>query len=73
MQKRIRWNIGTGYITLSYNGQGDGTILVSSDDNDGPARNQTVTVKTLDGLIVRTLTIRQSARDFNSDFNFDFG
>lgn len=75
MQKRIKWNTGTGYITLNYNGQGDGPVSVTLDDNTGPARSQEVIIKTVDGSVTRILTIRQSARpkDFNSDFNSDFG
>lgn len=32
--KTIAWSSGTGNITLTYGGQGNGTITVQSDDNN---------------------------------------
>lgn len=61
--KTIAWTTGTGNITLTYTGQGDGTILVSSDDNTGAARSQTITIQTTAGtpVVTRTVTINQAA------------
>lgn len=45
MTKQVNWNEGDGAITLAYNGDGDGTVSVSSDANEELDRAQTVTVK----------------------------
>lgn len=63
--KQIAWNTGGGNISLTYQGQGDGTITVSSDDNPlGTSRSQVVTVETVDGIVSRNLTISQAACPF---------
>ena len=60
--KVIQWNTGTGNITLTYTGEGDGTIVVSSDQNNlSVARSQQITVKTTDGSKSQTVTISQAA------------
>lgn len=61
--KVIAWTTGSGYITLTYTGQGDGTILVSSDDNTGAARSQTITIQTTEGtpVVTKNITINQAA------------
>lgn len=76
----IPWNCGDGSITLTYNGQGDGSItFISSPNNLYTQRSQDIFVKTIDNTVVKRLTIIQSAKqsdfsiDFNSDFNSDFG
>ena len=58
----IPWNSGTGNITLTFNGSGDGTVTVTSDDNSlDVARSQNITVKTTDGSVRRTVTVTQAA------------
>lgn len=59
--KNIAWQTGSGNIILTYQGQGNGTITVTSDDNDGAARSQVITVETLDGTKSVNLTVRQTA------------
>lgn len=60
--KSIAWNTGSGNITLTYQGQGDGTIVVESDTNNlGSSRSQTITVETVGGAIVRNFTVSQAA------------
>lgn len=62
--KVIAWQTGSGNITLTYQGQGDGTITVQSDDNNlSVARSQTITVKTANNAVSQTLTINQEARE----------
>lgn len=57
---RIPWTTGTGNIILTYSGQGNGTILVESDDNNlDVERRQTLTVS--GGGISRQVTVVQSA------------
>lgn len=64
--KTIAWNTGSGSITLSYTGQGDDTVLVSSSENDlYQERQQVVTVKTTDNAISRQVTITQGMREPN--------
>lgn len=63
--KQIGWNTGSGNITLTYSGQGDGPISVVSDPNDGAARNQVVTIQTTQGgLITKNVTVSQAACPF---------
>lgn len=63
--KVIAWETGSGNITLTYQGQGDGPLTVVSDDNDiGTARSQVITVETVDGAVVKNLTVSQSACPF---------
>lgn len=61
--KSIAWTTGTGNITLTYTGQGDGTIAVQSDPNNlYEARSAQIIVRTTDGSnIERTITIQQAA------------
>ena len=57
---RIPWTTGTGNIILTYTGQGNGTILVESDDNNlDVERRQTLTVS--GGGISRQVTVIQGA------------
>ena len=61
-QVPIPWNRGTGNIVLTFTGQGNDTVIVSSDDNSlDTERSQAITVKTLDGSIQRRVTITQAA------------
>lgn len=58
--KVVPWNVGNGNITLSYNGEGDGTISVSSDINNlDSEREQTIEI-TGAGLI-RSVTVKQKS------------
>ena len=59
--KSIAWNTGSGNIILTYQGHGNGSITVSSDDNNGAARSQVITVETLDGTKSVNLTVNQAA------------
>lgn len=61
--KKIAWQTGSGNITLTYQGQGDGPVTVQSDVNGGDARSQIITIETTKGspATAKNLTIRQSA------------
>ena len=61
--KSIAWNDGSGdYITLTYTGQGNGSITASSPANKGSARSKTITINTTQGgLITKNITISQAA------------
>ena len=60
--KSIAWQTGNGNITLTYQGRGDGTIIVKSDANNlGSVRSQTIAIQTVNGAISRNLTISQAA------------
>jgi hypothetical protein len=65
--KQIAWNTGTGNITLTYQGQGDGTIAVQSDANNiGSARSQVINIETTAGspAVVKNFTVSQGACPF---------
>ena len=63
--KTIAWQTGSGNIILTYQGQGDGTINVQSDANNGSARSQTITIQTTKGgLITKNVTVSQAACPF---------
>lgn len=62
--KQIAWNTGSGNITLTYQGQGDGPVTVNSDPNTiGSARSQVINIETTAGspVVTKNLTIRQGA------------
>lgn len=69
--KSIAWQTGTGNITLSYTGQGDDTVLVSSDANNlYVSRSQTLTFSTTQGAsISRQVTVTQPMREPNFETN----
>lgn len=48
METRIKWDQGDGYITASYDGSGDGAVVVTSDVNNGDERQQYILVETED-------------------------
>lgn len=61
--KIVAWETGTGNITATYDGSGNGSIAVSSDANNlYSQRSQQITVKTTDGSKQVTLDIVQAAR-----------
>lgn len=63
--KSVAWTTGTGNILLTYQGQGDGPINISSDENNlGSARSQNVTIKTTDNTKSKIITINQAANPF---------
>lgn len=63
--KSIAWQTGTGNITLTYTGQGDGPINVVSDVNNGSARSQTIIIQTTKGgVITKNVTVSQGACPF---------
>ena len=56
----IPWNDGPGNIVLTYTGQGNDTVVVTSDtDNLGLERQQTITLKTTGGNASAKVTIVQ--------------
>lgn len=63
--KTIAWNSGSGNITLTYGGQGDGTITIESADNNlYEARSQEIVIQTTAGSpqVTKTITITQAAK-----------
>lgn len=49
METKIKWNEGEGHITATYEGSGNGSVVVSSDVNEGIDREQRITVETTEG------------------------
>lgn len=69
--KTIAWNSGSGNITLTYGGQGDGTITIESSDNDlSVSRSQQITVQTTAGSPQQSVvvTITQAAKPNTPNF-----
>lgn len=64
--KVIAWQTGSGNIILTYQGQGDGPISVQSDENDGAARSQVITLETTAGtpIVTKNVTVSQAACPF---------
>lgn len=66
--KTITWNGGNGdYITLIYVGHGDGTLTVTSPQNNAAtAKSKVITFKTTAGspVVTRNLTVNQDACHF---------
>ena len=63
--KSIKWNIGEGYIYLSADGgEGDATLTISSDANNGDGRSQEIefVATAADGTqVTKKLTVHQRA------------
>ena len=66
----IPWNDGPGNIVLTYSGQGNGTVVVTSDtDNLGTDRQQVVTFVVTDGAIRHTIKTGSGNQIRTSDGN----
>ena len=64
MTSVIPWTTGSGNITLTYNGQGNGSITVATDENLlRSSRQQVVTVST--GSVNASFTVVQAACPLN--------
>lgn len=60
--KNIAWGQGSGSINIEYTGQGNGTIVITSDPNNlGVERTKQIEVNTTDGSVSRRITIVQEA------------
>lgn len=73
--KTIAWTSGSGNITLTYTGQGNGAIEVSSDENDlFEDREQSFNIITTNGTPEQALSIlvKQAARIIEIGTVFDF-
>lgn len=57
MGTKIKWSESNDYITATYNGSGNETVLVSSDVNEGIDRQMTINVKTTQGSNQKTKSI----------------
>ena len=64
--KTINWNTGGGTFTVTYDGSGNGTIVVTSDANTlHEARSQSLTVKTTKGgTVTKTITVAQAMKPY---------
>lgn len=65
MERRIKWEMGSGYITVNYNGNKDGEIVISSDPNENwEKRTQQIRVTSSHNpSLFRTITIHQLGID----------
>lgn len=55
--KSLKWIEGDGYITATYSGSGNDTVLISSDENDGIDRMQSINVSTTKGNNPKTISV----------------
>lgn len=64
--KTINWDKGGGTFKVTYDGSGNGTILVTSDANTlHEARSQSLTVKTTKGgTVEKTITVAQAMKPY---------
>lgn len=68
--KTKAWNTGGGYITLTYTGQSNGTISVSSSENSSSEpRSQTISIETTAGSPQKkvSVTIKQAGKKDSLD------
>lgn len=68
--KTKAWNTGGGYITLTYTGQSNGTISVSSSGNSSSeSRSQTISIETTAGSPQKkiSVTIKQAGKKDSLD------
>lgn len=75
--KTIAWNNSSENITLTYTGQGDGSVSVTSDTNDSyDAREQYITIETNSGSpqVTRQVLVKQKGKTIPAGtvYNFDY-
>lgn len=75
--KTIAWTTGSGNITLTYEGQGNGSISVASDENDSfEERSQSFEIVTTAGSPEKAVSIlvKQQGKKYavGEVFNFDY-
>ena len=73
--KKIAWTTGSGYITLTYEGQGNGSVSVASDINeDFEPRQQTISIATTNGtpVHVTNILVKQAGKSYPAGTEFDF-
>lgn len=59
MTRDIPWTSGDGHLTLSYTGEGNATVSVTSVRNEGLDREQTLRVSATRGAASAGVTVRQ--------------
>lgn len=73
--KTIAWTTGNGNITLTYTGQGNGSISVASDENTSfDDRSQSFSIVTTDGTPEQAISIlvTQKGKSYSVGETFDF-
>lgn len=76
-EKQIAWASGEGYITVTFGGDGNGSVSVVSNDNTSfDAREQQITIRTLLGSPERVLSVlvKQEGKRLpaGTTFKFDY-
>lgn len=70
-QISIPWRTGTGNIVLTLTGQGNDTVIVTSDtDNKGYDRQQTISFYVTDGAIRHTIVTSNGKRLKTADGHY---
>lgn len=70
--KEVKWNEGEGYLFFTYNGVENDTVYVSSDENEGIGRTQSVKIEAVDGSVSKSIVIQQKGlrqRFMTSDYS----
>lgn len=73
--KTIAWTTGSGNITLTYTGQGNGSISVASDENDSfDDRSQSFDIVTTNGSPEKAVSIlvKQKGKTYEVGHTFEF-
>lgn len=75
--KTIAWATGSGNITLTYTGQGNGSIIVASDENNSfDERSQNINIVTTDGTPQQAVSVlvKQKGKTYpvGEVFNFAY-
>lgn len=72
-EKQIAWASGEGYITVTFGGDGNGSVSVSSDANESIDRETTIAVRTTAGTPERTQSMRVKQVGWREVFNASDG
>ena len=73
---QIAWTTGGGYITLTYKGEGNANMQITSSENTSfDAREQSVTAKTTKGSPIDsdTILVRQNGKTIPVGMKYEFG
>lgn len=58
---QVKWNDGDGYMFIAnHQGDGDGVVSVSSDENEGISRSQYIKLESIDKSVGKNVNIRQT-------------
>lgn len=68
-EKQIAWASGDGYITVIFGGDGNGSVSVTSDENESIDREQMITIQTTFGDNPKQAQVRVMQLGMREIFN----